>query len=214
MNSMDLKKTAAAPRLVIATRNRHKTAEFSRTLGDRFAVEDLTQRPDLPEPVEDGATFEENARIKALAAARALAADGGADLFVLADDSGLEVDALDGAPGVRSARYSGEGSTDASNREKLLAELEMRGIKGKARTARFRCALALARNGAILAECDGAVEGLLGTVEKGDGGFGYDPLFIPEGRCETFAQIPPDEKNAMSHRGRAIEKLRDLLRTG
>ena len=110
-------------------------------------------------------------------------------------------------PGVISARYAGEGATDADNRVKLLAELEKSGAKGKERTGRFRCTMVLVRGVEKLAVFDGAVEGLLGTVEKGEGGFGYDPLFIPDGFCETFAQLAAETKNELSHRARAMEKV-------
>ena len=189
--------------LVVATGNAHKTAEIAAMLGARFdEVRDLRAFPDLPPADETGATFAENAALKALAISRALPA-----MLVLADDSGIEVDALDGCPGVYSARYAGPGATDADNRRKLLAELEAEGARGKARTARFRCVLVLARGGEILHSCDGAVEGILANGEKGAGGFGYDSLFIPEGYCETFGQLPESTKNAFSHRARAMEKL-------
>ncbi len=205
MDSMDLKNSDAPIFLVIATRNRHKTAEFARMLGAGFVVSDLTKRPDIPEPTEDGASFVENARIKALAASKLLSE------LVLADDSGLEVDALGGAPGVQSARYAGPKAGDASNRAKLLAELDACGAKGRERSARFRCALVLAQKGEIVAESVGVVEGFIGTVERGAGGFGYDPLFIPDGFCQTFAELEADLKNHLSHRGRAVEELLALF---
>ena len=125
----------ARMRLLIATRNAHKTHEIAAILGSAWQVTDLTAHPDVPSPEETGATFAENAEIKAVAASRVF---GG---WVLADDSGLEVDALDGAPGVRSARYAGPGATDADNRAKLLRALD--GVRGKARSGRFRCAMVL-----------------------------------------------------------------------
>jgi XTP/dITP diphosphohydrolase len=189
--------------LFVATGNAHKTAEIAAMLGARFdEVCDLRAFPDLPPAEETGATFAENAALKALAISRALPS-----MLVLADDSGIEVDALGGRPGVYSARYAGLSATDADNRRKLLAELETEGARGKARTARFRCVLVLARGGETLHTCDGAVEGILANEEKGDGGFGYDSLFIPEGYCETFGQLPESTKNAFSHRARAMEKL-------
>jgi XTP/dITP diphosphohydrolase len=197
-------------RLVIATANQHKTEEFRALLGSGWRVEDLRDHPHLAAPEENGSTFSENAAIKALAASCAL----DADCLVIADDSGLEVDALGGRPGVHSARFAGPGATDAANREKLLRELAGAGARGgRTRTARFRCVLAAARNGRVLAEFDGAVEGVIGTVEKGAGGFGYDSLFIPDGHCATFAQLPAEVKNAMSHRGRAAAKLKEWLQT-
>jgi XTP/dITP diphosphohydrolase len=191
--------------LLVATRNAHKTREIREILGNGFAVRDLAEFPAFPETAETGRTFAENAILKA-AAASALC-----EHFVLADDSGLEVDALDGAPGVLSARYAGLPADDGRNRRKLLAELERAGARGKARSARFRCVLALVRQGEVIATFDGAVEGIIANQERGDGGFGYDSLFIPEGHCETFGQLSAAEKNGMSHRGRALEKLREWL---
>ncbi|MFT5856697.1 MAG: XTP/dITP diphosphohydrolase, partial [Verrucomicrobiales bacterium] len=146
--------------------------------------------------------FEENASIKALEASKVL----GVGVSVLSDDSGLEVDALDGAPGVYSARYSGEGATDESNRVKLLEELERAGARGKLRSGRFRCTMVLASGGEKLAVFDGSVEGVIVNEEKGDGGFGYDPIFVPDGYCETFGQLSTEVKNRESHRARALAK--------
>ena len=196
-------------RLVIATHNAHKTEEIRAMLEGLAEVEDLSAYPDVPPADETGETFEANASIKALEAA-ALLGDG---VLVLSDDSGLEVDVLGGAPGVRSARYAGDDASDADNRAKLTAALDASGAKGKARTGRFRCTMVLARGAETLGVFDGAVEGLLGTVEKGEGGFGYDPLFIPEGHCETFAQLPAEVKNGMSHRARALEKVVAFLKS-
>ncbi|MEZ5326083.1 MAG: RdgB/HAM1 family non-canonical purine NTP pyrophosphatase [Verrucomicrobiales bacterium] len=194
--------------LVIATHNAHKTDEIRAMLGDLAEqVTDLTQFPDIAPADETGTTFVANATIKALAACEALPAG----TWALADDSGLEVDALDGAPGIYSARYSGEGATDATNREKLLRELEAAQARGKERSARFRCVLVLARNGEVVASCDGSVEGIITNEEKGDGGFGYDPLFVPEGHCATFAELSADVKNSLSHRARAVEALRQII---
>ena len=190
-------------RLLIATRNAHKTAEIAAILGSAWEVSDLHAHPDVTSPEETGGTFAENAAIKALAASRVF------DGWVLADDSGLEVDALAGAPGVRSARYAGPGATDADNRAKLLRALE--GVRGKARSARFRCAMALARAGEVLGTFDGAIEGIIVNGERGEGGFGYDALFVPEGHCETFAQLPPSTKNALSHRARALAQAAAFL---
>ena len=189
--------------LLIATKNAHKTAEIRAMLGDGWDVSDLNAHPDIAAPEETGATFAENAAIKALAASRLFVG------LVLADDSGLEVDALAGAPGVRSARYAGEKSTDADNRAKLLRELAA--ARGKARTARFRCALALAEAGEVCAAFDGTVEGVIINAERGDGGFGYDALFVPTGHCETFAQLPASVKNQLSHRAMALESARAFL---
>lgn len=190
-------------RLLLATRNAHKTREVREILGEGFEVEDLTARPDLPDVEETGVTFEENARLKALAASPRY------DGWVLADDSGLEVDALDGAPGVRSARFAGEDATMEQNRL-LLAE-KMRGITGN-RRGRFRCVLALAREGAVVRIFSGSVEGVIATEERGAGGFGYDPLFVPEGGDRTFAEMTAAGKHALSHRGRALSGLAEYLR--
>jgi XTP/dITP diphosphohydrolase len=190
-------------RLVVATHNAHKTGEFRAILGDFFdPILDLTAFPDIPPAVENGKTFEENASIKALHASHYLP-----DALVLADDSGLETDALQGEPGVHSARFSGPGASDVTNREKLLRELA-----GKEnRRARFRCVLVLAQEGNILQTCSGSVEGRIIDEERGTGGFGYDPLFVPDGFDQTFAELPPEAKNGISHRGRALKKLRETL---
>lgn len=190
-------------RLVVATHNAHKTGEFRAMLAGLFdPVLDLTAFPEIPQPVEDGKTFEANATIKALHAARRLP-----EALVLADDSGLEVDALHGDPGVQSARYSGPGATDASNRAKLLQEL----AGNQDRRARFRCVLVLARGEEILQICSGSVEGRIVDAARGSGGFGYDPLFVPDGHAQTFAELPAEVKHGISHRGRALVKLRDAL---
>ena len=191
------------PRLLIATQNAHKTSEIAALLGPAWAMSDLNAHPDIPAPEETGETFAENAAIKALAASRLFPG------LVLADDSGLEVDALGGAPGVRSARYAGPQATDADNRAQLLTALA--GVPGKERTARFRCVLVLAEGGEPRATFDGTVEGTILDAERGDGGFGYDSLFVPDGFCETFAQLPAATKNTLSHRGRAMDKARAFL---
>lgn len=194
-----------AEALLIATHNSHKTAEMREILGDLFSeIEDLGSIPDLTPPEETGSTFAENAVIKALAASQLRPTR-----FVLADDSGLEVDALGGAPGVYSARYAGPSATNADNRAKLLQELG--GVPAAARTARFRCSLAIARSGTVLAQFDGTVEGLIASAATGEGGFGYDPIFCPEGYTESFGQLPSTVKNALSHRGRALEKFREWV---
>ena len=187
--------------LLIATRNAHKTREITQILGESFTVSDLTTHPEIPATIESGITFQENATLKAVEAS--LLFKG----LVMSDDSGLEVDALKGAPGVFSARYAGENSTDADNRHRLLQELSKIDVRGKSRSARFRCVMVLAERGRIIGCFDGSVEGMILPQEKGTGGFGYDPLFVPEGFCQTFAQLPEDTKNKISHRGRALEKL-------
>jgi XTP/dITP diphosphohydrolase len=195
------------PRLLIATKNAHKTAELRAMLGPEWDVTDLTAHPEVPAPEETGATFAENAAIKALAASQLFPG------LVLADDSGLEVDALGGAPGVRSARYAGPGATDPDNRARLLRELAAVGASGSARMARFRCVLALAQSGQVLATFAGAVEGAILDAEKGDSGFGYDALFVPEGHRETFAQLSSEVKNGLSHRARALASASEFLRS-
>jgi len=185
--------------LLVSTRNAHKVAEIREILGVGFEVLDLSAIAGAGEVEETGVTFEENATLKALAVS------GHFDGWVIADDSGLEVDALRGAPGVWSARFSGDGATDASNRALLLEKLE--GVRGKDRSARFRCVIVLARAGRKFAAFSGSVEGVIINQEKGSGGFGYDPLFVPEGHCETFAQLGADVKNALSHRARALAGL-------
>ncbi len=171
-------------------------------LGPEWLVEDLAGHHELPEPEENGATFEENAVIKALAASRAL------EGLVLADDSGLEVDVLGGAPGVRSARYAGEKATDKENRDRLLGELaRLNHAAEEPMSARFRCAMALAEAGRVLATFCGKVEGRIVMAEAGTGGFGYDPLFIPDGYSETFAELDAKTKNQLSHRARAMEQV-------
>lgn len=197
--------------LTIGTRNRHKTGEFAAMLGPGWAVEDLAGRPDLPEPHENGSTFAENAAIKAVAASLALPG------LVLADDSGLEVDALNGAPGVHSARYAGPGATDAANRQRLLRELaHCRHAACEPISARFRCAIAVAEAGRVLAEFSGAVEGRIVLAEAGTGGFGYDSLFIPDGFDRTFGELDAETKNGLSHRARAMAGVIEWLarRTG
>ncbi len=196
-------------RLVIATHNPHKTDEFRALLGEAWQVEDLTQHPALPVPVEDGDSFEANAGIKARSAGACL----GPKVLVVADDSGLEADALGGRPGIFSARYAGAGAGagagDVANREKVLAE--MAGVPRSQRTARFRCVLAVARGNKVIASFSGAVEGRLAESATGSGGFGYDPIFIPDGHEASFGELPRAVKNGLSHRARALGRLLQWL---
>ena len=192
------------PRLLVATKNARKTAEIRAILGDGWEITDLTAHPAMPSPEETGATFEENARIKAEAAS--LVFPG----FVLSDDSGLEVDALGGAPGVHSARYAGAHGDDAANRAALRRALAEGGAP-EPWAARFRCAMAIAESGRTLATFDGRVEGRVIAEERGTGGFGYDALFIPAGHRETFGELPSDVKNTLSHRARALAKAAATL---
>lgn len=207
------------PRLLIATRNSHKVGEIQAVLGQRFRYLSLRDLPGAPEPEETGATFEENARIKAHALAAWILSRPPAPEpsprpdFVLADDSGLEVDALHGAPGVRSARYAADdfglagNAPDGANNAKLLRALAE--VPAERRTGRFRCALALTVVNAALDTylVDGACEGRLGWIARGAHGFGYDPLFHPEGFEQTFAELGEATKNAISHRARALARL-------
>jgi XTP/dITP diphosphohydrolase len=189
--------------LIAATRNAHKTREIQRILGADFAVSNLSAYPETAETVETGKTFEENAVLKATAASRQLPG------LVVADDSGLEVDALGGAPGIYSARYAGPNATDKQNIDKLLTELTR--IERAKRSARFRCVIALAREGNVLGTFQGVVEGTIVDSPRGRSGFGYDPVFMPTGFGKTFGQLSPTEKDRVSHRARTLEKLRARL---
>jgi XTP/dITP diphosphohydrolase len=181
--------------LLIATRNVHKFGEIAAILGrPGLNLLNLGDHSDLPAVEEDGDTFEANAAKKAVTLAKA------AGLWTLADDSGLEVDSLDGAPGVRSARYAGEPSNDAANNRKLLQALEGCGN----RRARFRCVVALASSSGAVRTTDGRCEGRLIDAPRGRGGFGYDPLFVPDGYDQTFAELDAAIKNRISHRARAL----------
>lgn len=192
--------------LLIATRNAHKTRELARILGADFNVTDVSGRSDLPEVEETGTTFEENAALKAVAISRLVSG------LVIADDSGLEVDALGGAPGVYSARYAGVNASDAANVAKLLDELSRRGTEGEP-GAQFRCVIAAARGGRVLKTFEGIVRGSIARAAAGANGFGYDPVFKPAGSERTFAEIGEDAKNEISHRARAVEQLQLLLRS-
>lgn len=191
--------------VVLATANPGKAAEIQAVLGD--AVRLLPRPDDVPDVAEDDDTLEGNARLKAVAIATATGQ------ATLADDTGLEVDALDGAPGVHSARYAGPDQDPAPNRRKLLTELEQRGaLEPAQRRARFRTVMVLHRPDGSEVVADGAVEGTIAPAMRGGGGFGYDSLFVPDdGDGRTFAEMSPDEKNAISHRGRALRHLATLL---
>jgi XTP/dITP diphosphohydrolase len=192
--------------VVVATRNRHKTREIRHILGPEVKVRDLGAHPEVPEIRESGTSFEENAKLKALAASRQLPA------LVIADDSGLEVEALGGAPGIYSARYAGANATDRDKIDKLLRELARVRATGVERRARFRCVLALARNGDLLGTFEGIVEGRIADEARGDSGFGYDPIFIPDGFEQTFGELPTELKNTISHRAKAIRAFAVRLR--
>jgi len=188
-------------KLVAATRNKKKLDEIRRILAgvDRVEVLGLASDPDAPEVEETGKSFEENALKKAKEIAKYV------KTWVLADDSGLEVDALGGAPGVYSARYAGPGATDEENLRKLLKEME--NLPPGKRRARFRAVIALATPCGDTLTFSGQVEGTIGTEPRGDKGFGYDPVFYPSGHARTFAEMEAWEKDSMSHRGEALSKL-------
>ena len=192
--------------LIVATRNGHKTREIQHILGTEFSVRDLGAHPEIPEIRESGRSFEENAKLKALAASKHLPA------LVIGDDSGLEVDALGGAPGIYSARYAGANATDRDKIDKLLRELARIRATDDRRCARFRCVVALARNGDLLETFEGIVEGRIADEARGDSGFGYDPIFIPEGFEQTFGELATEVKNTISHRAKAIRALAVRLR--
>jgi XTP/dITP diphosphohydrolase len=186
---------ACVMRLLLATRNHHKAAEIRAILrAPEGAILTAEEFPWLPDVVEDGATFEENAAKKATTLARATG------LWALGDDSGLEVDALDGAPGVFSARYAGEPANYEANNRKILERME--GVAD--RRARFRCALALSDPAGQVRTVEGRCEGVLIREPRGRHGFGYDPLFVPDGYTQTFAEMDGELKNRISHRAAAL----------
>jgi len=174
-------------------------------LGSGWRVSDLLSFPHGPVTEESGATFEENATLKALSISRVFTG------LVLADDSGLEVDGLGGAPGVRSARFAGGNADDAANRRALIQLL--RNLPESELKARFRCVMVLATQGELLGSFEGTVEGRVVPEERGSGGFGYDSMFIPNGYSETFGELQPEIKNSLSHRGRALAKVLEFLRS-
>ena len=188
-------------KIVFATNNTHKLSEVRAVLGEGFELVTLREVGITEDIPETGATLEENASIKA----RYVYERTGLDCF--ADDTGLEVEALNGAPGVHSARYATDGHDFAANNRKLLRELN--DITN--RRARFRTVISLIRGGKEL-QVEGIVRGTIATEESGNEGFGYDPLFIPEGYDHTFADMSADEKNAISHRGRAVAELVKALK--
>lgn len=194
-------------KIVIATNNAHKADEISHVLGmDGLEFVTMRQAGIASDPAEDADTFEGNARIKALAAHEA-----GGGVAVLADDSGLVVDALDGAPGVYSSRFAGEDGNDAANNALLLERLK--DVPDDKRTARFICTLVFVDEDGAEKVATGSVEGRIGHAERGSEGFGYDPLFYPdayEGRL-TFAEVPQSEKNLISHRANALRAMKEML---
>ena len=192
-------------RLVVATTNRNKVREIRSLLsGIDVELATLDQWPDLEPPEETGRTFEENARQKAIYYAHHTGEP------VVAEDSGLEIDALGGAPGVESARYGG---TAATYPQKFaLIYQRLRDVPNAARTARFVCALALARGDEVLFETRGTIEGEVAPAPRGSGGFGYDPIFFYPLYARTLGEATPEEKAAVSHRGQAFRRLREVLR--
>ena len=192
-------------KLVVATENPGKKKEIALALEEHdIEVHGLEAIEDRTEVEETGATFEENARIKAKEWSKRT------DALVLADDSGLEVDALGGEPGVHSARYGGAGKDDAGRTRLVLERLKDVTDPAK-RTARFRCVLALARRGEVLATFEGVVEGRIATEPRGANGFGYDPIFSPDGGARSMAELADGEKNRISHRAHALAALAPAL---
>lgn len=195
-------RTSPAP-ILFASGNHGKLAEIRKLLGESHDVVGLDGLGDFQPPEETGSTFEANAKIKAETASQVFPG------LCIADDSGLEVDALNGAPGVYSARFAGPEATDAENVRCLLERLKE--VRGKARSGRFRCVVAVAQAGRTLETFHGKVEGIVVPTPKGSSGFGYDPVFVPEGFCQTFAELGSEIKNRLSHRALAVEKLRNWL---
>jgi len=195
--------------IIVATMNPSKFAELSAMLDADVRWVSLSDFQNIRPVIEDGRTFAENARKKATGYSKATG------LWTIADDSGLIVDALEGQPGVKSARFAGEKTgedrklTDKRNTAKVLKLLK--DIPAEKRTARFVCHLCLADGDKILAETEGTIEGIISQIPAGENGFGYDPIFFVPGLNKSIAQLSTDEKNAISHRGRAIRKLKPVL---
>lgn len=193
--------------MLVATTNDRKKRELEALMKEFRGIRILDLNDlDVPPPVivEDGKTFRQNAVKKAVTMSRFF------DGLVLADDSGLEVDALDGKPGVRSARFARKNATDEENNRKLLKLLDA--VPEKDRSARFVCHVVLARDGMLLDDFEGAVKGKIISSGKGENGFGYDPLFVPEGHEKTFAEMAASYKNRISHRALALKKVRESIR--
>lgn len=187
--------------ILAATSNKHKIEEFRSAfavLSDKIQVITLADIPQFQMPEETGSTFEENAMIKAKAASAFV------DMPAFSDDSGLAVDALDGAPGIYSSRYAGAGASDADRIAKLQKEMA---VKGGSRKAKFVCAMALAYRGDPVEVFRGEVAGSIAEKPAGNGGFGYDPVFVPDGYVQSFAELGSEVKEKISHRARALEKL-------
>lgn len=196
--------TRLPPRIALASHNAHKLRELARICADwpvEWVSVDNHDPTAFPDVEETGATYLDNARLKAEAVAAAL------ELPALADDSGIEVDALGGAPGARSARYAGEHASDEENLRALIQAI--RGVPASGRSARYRCVAALAWPDGAFKHADGACEGTLRTSPAGSGGFGYDPIFVPIGWDVTMAELTDEQKDRISHRGRAFRALRE-----
>ncbi len=193
-----------ARKLLLATRNQKKKKELQQILNDLdIQIITLDEVPALPEVIEDGETFSQNAIKKAVETAVA------SGLPCLADDSGLVVDALNGQPGIYSARFAGEAADDLQNNQKLLKL--MADVEPEKRTARFVCVIALSDAAGKVKTVEGSCEGNIAFEPSGSGGFGYDPLFVPDAFTCTFAELSPEQKNRISHRGKALEKARPLI---
>lgn len=191
--------------LVVATRNKKKLKEIRELLADLdFNVLSIDDFTCIPEVKEDGSTFQENAKKKAIQIAQIT------KLLTLADDSGLEIDYLNGDPGVRSARFAGENATDEDRNKKVLHLL--RDVPGPERKARFRCSIAIVSPDGYIELVTGVCEGEIATEPRGNTGFGYDPIFIVPEYGKTFAQLGPEKKNQISHRAIALKKAKELLR--
>jgi len=191
-------------KLLLATNNKGKVREYKSLLqGIPYEIATLAEQGITTDVEEVGETLEENARLKATT----LAKESG--LLSLADDSGLEIDALGGEPGPMSRRHAGEGATDADRIDHLLARLK--DAPGEKRTARFRCVIAIASPDGVVRLCSGECRGLIITEPKGENGFGYDPIFYVPELGRTMAELPVEEKNRISHRARAVAKAREIL---
>ncbi|MDO7267642.1 XTP/dITP diphosphatase [Shouchella clausii] len=189
--------------LVVATKNKGKLADFQTLFTDRYIVKSLYDYPEVPEIIEDGDTFRENAAKKAETLAAYLQKP------VIADDSGLLIDALGGKPGVYSARYAGEPKNDQANIDKVLSELD--GVPTQKRTARFFCVIALAEPGKETIFAEGACEGRITEKPTGSNGFGYDPIFFVPSHGQTMAELSAGTKNQLSHRARALTALKETI---
>ncbi|MBD7913119.1 XTP/dITP diphosphatase [Clostridium cibarium] len=197
-------------KIIVASNNLHKISEIKKLLeGLEFEVKSLKDENIFVKVVEDGKTFEENAKKKASEIAKFLKQRGEEQFIVLADDSGIAVDYLNGAPGIYSARYSGEHGNDAANNKKLLEGL--RGVPREKRGARFICAIALIDSEDTYTAVKGEVQGKIMEDLSGNGGFGYDPLFYYEPLKKTFSELSSEEKNEISHRGIAFKMLKERL---